>query len=187
VSWESNFAFVFLPWDHFGAGVKTLLTDFALRYNRLVIHISKIVICLRETSFEFYSCASQHLNMSDARNNSKDSNASDALSDAESIISFNEGGLRTMEDERISTPRYVYEAKQTIEALAEEKNLIETPKSVANLDVSLVLKAMLTSARETGGESSVRYTVCAICSCKEVTRKSSSRELGSCTFYGRVS
>ena len=109
--------------------------------------------------------APQHVSWA---NDSKDSNARDALSDAESIISFNEGVLRTMEDERISTPRYVYEAKQTIEALAEEKNLIETPKSVDNLDVSLVLKAMLTSARETGGESSVRYTACAICSCKEV-------------------
>ena len=109
--------------------------------------------------------APQHVSCT---NDSKDSNARDALSDAESIISFNEGVLRTMEDERISTPRYVYEANQTIEALAEEKNLIETPKSVDNLDASLVLKAMLTYARETGGESSGRYNACAICSCKEV-------------------
>ena len=52
----------------------------------------------------------------------QDSNASDALSDAESIISFNEGGLRTMEDERISTPRYVYEANKLLRPSLRRRN-----------------------------------------------------------------
>src|SRR5882762_9449473 len=114
------------------------------------------------------SCPSLSCNMSHTRNDSKDSNASETVSDAQSIISFSDGVLRTMEDERFSTQRYVYEANKIVEALAEKKKLIETPKSVDDLDASLVLKAMLTYSRETGGESSERYTTCAICSCKEV-------------------
>ena len=53
-----------------------------------------------------------HLNMSHTRNDSKDSNASETVSDAQSIISFSEGVLRTMEDERFSTERFVYEANK---------------------------------------------------------------------------
>jgi hypothetical protein len=106
--------------------------------------------------------------MSHTRSDSNDSNASETVSDAESTISFSEGVLRTMEDEHFSTQRYVYEANKIIEALAEKKSLIETPKSVDDLDASLVLKAMLIYSRQTGGESSERYTACAICSCKEV-------------------
>jgi hypothetical protein len=69
----------------------------------------------------------------------------------------------------ISTETYVEQARRIIDSLeTKDDRWIETPESVNDVDASKVLHAMLTHARETGGDSSERYTACAICACPEV-------------------
>ncbi|KAG1887165.1 hypothetical protein F4604DRAFT_1235933 [Suillus subluteus] len=74
-----------------------------------------------------------------------------------------------MQNTVISTAIYVGQARQIIEQLATNQDRwITTPPGVHDVDASRVLDAMLSNAHRTGGESSERYTACAICACKEI-------------------
>ncbi|KAG1727218.1 hypothetical protein EDB19DRAFT_1914304 [Suillus lakei] len=113
--------------------------------------------------------------MSHARNTSDISDLSDlsdlsaTLSEPESVISFNEDVYLAMQNAAVSTATYVGQAQQTIEQLATNQyRWITTPPSVHNVDASRVLDAMLRNAHQTGGESSERYTACAICACPDI-------------------
>jgi hypothetical protein len=91
------------------------------------------------------------------------------VSQPESVISFNENVYLAMMNADISTETYVERARRIIGKLQREDNRwIETPESVNDVEASKVLGAMMTHARETGGDSSERYTACAICACSEV-------------------
>lgn len=114
--------------------------------------------------------------MSHSRNASDTSNLSETFSDLsetisepESVISFNENVYFNMQNATVSTVTYVRQARQTIRQLATNENRwITTPSSVHNVDASRVLDAMLSNARGTGGETSERYTACAISTCPEI-------------------
>ncbi|KAG2365722.1 hypothetical protein BDR07DRAFT_609938 [Suillus spraguei] len=74
-----------------------------------------------------------------------------------------------MQNAVVSTATYVGQAQQIIEQLATSQyRWITTPPSVHDMDASKVLDAMLMNAQRTGGESSERYTACAICACHEI-------------------
>ena len=94
---------------------------------------------------------------------------SEGGSETESVIIFNENVFLAMQDAEISTTTYVKQAQQIIENLSTmPERWIKTPKSINNVAASKVLDEMLKHARETGGDSSVRYTACAICACPEI-------------------
>jgi hypothetical protein len=96
-------------------------------------------------------------------------NPSETISEPESVISFNENVYLAMQNSEVLTATYVEQAQHIIEELqTKQDRWIETPPSVNNVEASKVLDAMLTYARETGGESSERYTACAICACSEI-------------------
>lgn len=91
------------------------------------------------------------------------------VSEPEYVISFNENVYFSMQNADISTATYADQARQIIEQLATKQDRwIMTPPSVNDVDASRILDAMLRNARETGGESSERYTACAICACPEI-------------------
>lgn len=97
------------------------------------------------------------------------SRSASEVSQPESVISFNENIYLVMMNTYISTKTYVERARRIIGNLQSgDQRWIETPRSVNDVDASRVLDAMLTHARETGGDSSERYTACAICACPEV-------------------
>ncbi|KAG1748496.1 uncharacterized protein EDB91DRAFT_1114427 [Suillus paluster] len=97
------------------------------------------------------------------------SDLSETTSEPESVISFNENVYFNMQNAAVSTVTYVGQARQTIEQLAtNQRRWIATPPSVHDVDASRVLDAMLRNAYRTGGESSERYTACAICACPEI-------------------
>jgi hypothetical protein len=97
------------------------------------------------------------------------SNLSTTISEPESVISFNEDVYLAMQNAVVSTATYVVQAQQIIEQLATSQyRWITTPPSVNDVDASKVLDAMLRNALRTGGESSERYTACAICACHEI-------------------
>ncbi|KAG1814763.1 uncharacterized protein BJ212DRAFT_1481947 [Suillus subaureus] len=107
--------------------------------------------------------------MSHSRNASDTSDLSETISEPESVISFNESVYFNMQNATVSTATYVGQARQTIGQLATNENRwITTPSSVHNVDASRVLDAMLGNACGTGGETSERYTACAICACPEI-------------------
>ncbi|KAG2139217.1 hypothetical protein DEU56DRAFT_800175 [Suillus clintonianus] len=107
--------------------------------------------------------------MSHSRNASDASDLSETISEPESVISFNENVYFNMQNATVFTATYVGQARQTIEQLATNENRwITTPPSVHDVDASRVLDAMLRNARGTGGETSERYTACAICACPEI-------------------
>ncbi|KAG2346358.1 hypothetical protein BDR05DRAFT_779868 [Suillus weaverae] len=109
--------------------------------------------------------------MPHSRNASDISNLSDLsdISEPESIISFNENVYLAMQNTVISTATCAGQARQIIEQLATiQDRWITTPPSVHDVDASRVLDAMLRNAHGTGGESSERYTACAICACQEI-------------------
>ncbi|KAG2116174.1 hypothetical protein DEU56DRAFT_840481 [Suillus clintonianus] len=94
---------------------------------------------------------------------------SETISEPESVINFNENVYLNMQNAAISTATYVGQARQTIEQLSTNKyRWIATPPCVHDVDASRVLDAMLRNAHGTGGESSERYTACAICACPEI-------------------
>jgi hypothetical protein len=91
------------------------------------------------------------------------------VSEPESVISFNENVYLAMMNADISTETYVGQARSIIADLGtKDERWIRTPPSVNDVEASKVLDAMLTHARGTGGDSSERYTACAICACPEV-------------------
>ncbi|KAG1795993.1 uncharacterized protein HD556DRAFT_1471324 [Suillus plorans] len=97
------------------------------------------------------------------------SDLDETISEPESVISFNEDVYLVMQNATISTATYVEQARQIIEQLATNQNRwITTPPSVHDVDASRILDAMLRNARGTGGESSQRYTACAICACQKI-------------------
>ena len=97
------------------------------------------------------------------------SDLSETISEPESVISINENVYLTMQNAVVSTATYVGQARQIIEQLATNQyRWITTPPSVHDVDASKVLDAMLRNAHGTGGESSERYTACAICACHEI-------------------
>jgi hypothetical protein len=110
--------------------------------------------------------------MSHSRNASDLSDLSDlstTISEPESVINFNEDVYVAMQNAVVSTATYVVQAQQIIEQLTTSQyRWIVTPPSVHDVDASKVLDAMLGSAHRTGGESSERYTACAICACHEI-------------------
>ncbi|KAG1779931.1 hypothetical protein EV702DRAFT_1083256 [Suillus placidus] len=109
--------------------------------------------------------------MPHSRNASDISNLSD-ISEPESVISFNENVYLAMQNAVISTATYVGQARQITEQLATNQDRwITTPPSVGDVDASRVLDAMLRNAHGTGGESSERYTACAICTCQEIHKQ----------------
>jgi hypothetical protein len=90
-------------------------------------------------------------------------------SESESVISFNEDVYLAMQNADTSTPMYVERARVIIGNLEMKvERWIKTPPSVNDVDAAKVLDAMLTHAHGTGGESSERYTACAICACPEI-------------------
>jgi hypothetical protein len=96
-------------------------------------------------------------------------NPSDTISEPESVISFNENVYLAMQNADISTTTYVEQARTIIDVLRRKQDRwIKTPPSVNDVEASNILDAMLTYARETGGDSSERYTACAICACPEI-------------------
>lgn len=107
--------------------------------------------------------------MHHSRNASDISDLSETISEPESVISFNEDVHLVMQNAVISTATYVEQARQIIEQLATNRNRwITTPPSVHDVDASRILDAMLRNAHGTGGESSERYTACAICACQKI-------------------
>ncbi|KAG1894687.1 uncharacterized protein F5891DRAFT_1061703 [Suillus fuscotomentosus] len=107
--------------------------------------------------------------MHHSRNASDISDLSETISEPESVISFNEDVHLVMQNAVISTATYVEQARQIIEQLATNQNRwITTPPSVHDVDASRILDAMLRNAHGTGGESSERYTACAICACQKI-------------------
>jgi len=108
-------------------------------------------------------------NASDLSDLSDLSNLSTTISEPESVISFNEDVYLAMQNAVVSTATYVVQAQQIIEQLATSQyRWITTLPSVNDVDASKVLDAMLRNAHRTGGESSERYTACAICACHEI-------------------
>lgn len=85
---------------------------------------------------------------------------SKAGSETESVISINENVFLAMQDAKISTTTHVKQAQQIIENLSTmPERWIKTPKSINNMAASKVLDEMLKCACETGGDSSVCYSL----------------------------
>jgi len=73
-----------------------------------------------------------------------------------------------MQNAVVSTAIYVGQAQQIIEQLATSQyGWITTPPSVHDVDAPTVLDAMEERPQDRG-ESSERYTACAICACHEI-------------------
>ena len=155
--------------------------------NRLVIHISKIVICLRETSFEFHSCASQHLNMSRGR----------------MIQKTPMRGMPSVMPNRSSALTRAYLGQWRMNAFQLHDTCMRPNKlSRPSLRrrISSRLQKVLTTwmyhwfwrqcwPPRAKPAVKAQYATPRVLSAlaRRFTSKSNSRELGSCTFYGRVS